>query len=189
MREPVSIPIAGERRYTDSTTATSEDVDQFVWEHPDMTILFSAGNDGIDDNTFGNADGVVDLDSIGSPATAKNCITVGASENNRPSLGTKPTNFTWGPNFGYPAAPILSDYVSDNINGMAAFSSRGPDERPSYIARYCCSGNQHHQHQISTWRSAQILGRLQQQLRLHGRHLDVCSTHSRRCCSGSGVLH
>ena len=46
-----------------------------------MVITFSAGNEGID----ANADGVVDNDSIGSPATAKNVITIGASENQRPS--------------------------------------------------------------------------------------------------------
>ncbi len=42
-----------------------------------MTISFSAGNSGED----ANANGVVDNDSIGAPATAKNVITVGASEN------------------------------------------------------------------------------------------------------------
>ncbi|MFN8405678.1 MAG: hypothetical protein U0V48_19310 [Anaerolineales bacterium] len=30
-----------------------------------------------------NSDGVIDNDSIGSPATAKNVLTVGASENQR----------------------------------------------------------------------------------------------------------
>ena len=44
-----------------------------------MTVTFSAGNEGID----ANGDGGVDDDSIGSPATAKNVISVGASENDR----------------------------------------------------------------------------------------------------------
>ncbi len=47
-----------------------------MWDHKDFLILFSAGNDGAD----ADGDGVVDLSSIGSPATAKNCLTVGASE-------------------------------------------------------------------------------------------------------------
>lgn len=60
-------------------TADSANTDSFVWTNRDMTITFSAGNAGKDTN----ADGIVDNDSIGSPATAKNVITVGASENER----------------------------------------------------------------------------------------------------------
>lgn len=58
----------------------AQQVDQFVWEHRDLAICFAAGNDGIDID--GN--GFIDYGSIGSPGTAKNCITVGATENNRP---------------------------------------------------------------------------------------------------------
>lgn len=98
-------------------TANSSEVDQFAWHHPDMLILFAAGNDGVD----ANRDGVVDLDSINSPATAKNVLTVGATENNRPTL---PQN-VWGlPR--HPTLPILNDLKADNPQGMAAFSSRGP---------------------------------------------------------------
>lgn len=60
-------------------TLDSANTDDFIWDNPDMTITFSAGNDGIDANN----NGVVDNDSTGSPATAKNVITVGASENER----------------------------------------------------------------------------------------------------------
>ena len=107
-------------------TSFSEDVDQFVWDNKDFLILFSAGNEGVDED----GDGVIDLRSMGSPATAKNCITVGASENNRPN-GSTPTpgiNNTWGgiKPFDYPANPINSDHVSNDATGMAAFSSRGP---------------------------------------------------------------
>ncbi|UCE64345.1 MAG: S8 family serine peptidase, partial [Nitrospirota bacterium] len=100
-------------------TSFSEDVDQFVWDNKDFLILFSAGNDGVDED----GDGVIDLRSMGSPATAKNCITVGASENNRPS-GSTPTpgiNGNWGI-----GPPFNTDHVSDDATGMAAFSSRGP---------------------------------------------------------------
>ncbi len=48
-----------------------------------MTITFSAGNSGED----ANGDGTVDSDSIGAPATAKNVITVGASENQWSTAG------------------------------------------------------------------------------------------------------
>jgi hypothetical protein len=99
-------------------TSSSEDVDEFVWDHPDFTILFAAGNAGIDNN----ADGVVDLYSMGSPGTAKNCITVGATENDRPSISDEWGDF-WPTKF--PANPIHSDRIADDPDGMAAFSSRG----------------------------------------------------------------
>ncbi|MEZ4642907.1 MAG: S8 family serine peptidase [Chloroflexota bacterium] len=99
-------------------TSSARDVDEFTWDHPDMLILYSAGNDGADVNT----NGVVDLDSIGSPGTAKNALTVGASENNRPSLTT-----TYGAFSAFVSAPdpLFSDRYADDVNGMAAFSSRG----------------------------------------------------------------
>ncbi len=99
--------------------ATSEQLDQFAWNHKDMIITFSAGNNGVD----ADRDGVVDLDSLSSPATAKNCITVGATESD-----INVTNFTWGEGWAdeYPAEPIKSDSLDDNRDGMAAFSSRGP---------------------------------------------------------------
>ena len=83
-------------------------------EYTNMTILFSAGNSGAD----ANLNGEVDFDSLGNPATAKNVFTVGASENNRPSL-----NYVWGSSYG---SPINNDLRADNISGMAPFSSRGP---------------------------------------------------------------
>jgi hypothetical protein len=87
-----------------------------------MTILFAAGNDGYDSD----GDGVIDATSIGQPATAKNCISVGASESYRPPFSGWGglANDTWDI-FGYFADPIASDYISDNPSGMAAFSSRG----------------------------------------------------------------
>ncbi len=93
----------------------SEDVDTFVWEHPDMLILFAAGNAGRD----ADGDSVVDPDSVFPPGTCKNCLTVGASENDRPALPN-----TWWP-LGY-GAVIAADLTADAASGMAAFSSRGP---------------------------------------------------------------
>ena len=57
----------------------SADADEFIWNHPDMAITFAAGNAGMD----ANADGIVDPGSVAAPATAKNILTVGASENDR----------------------------------------------------------------------------------------------------------
>jgi len=93
--------------------------DAFVWNNKDMVILLAAGNEGIDNNS----DGVVDSDSIGSPGTAKNVITVGASENFRPTFSS-PYGVNWPSDF--PTNPLYSDKMADNPDGMVAFSSRGP---------------------------------------------------------------
>ncbi len=102
-------------------TLQSQQVDAFAWNHRDMVLVFSAGNHGVD----ANANGVVDLGSIYSPASAKNCIAVGASENLRLSGGRQTS---YGANWpsDFPVDPIKTDLMSNNINGMAAFSSRGP---------------------------------------------------------------
>lgn len=110
----------------------AQNLDKFTWNNKDMVITFSAGNSGIDSN----GDGIVDADSIGSPGTAKNCITVGASESYRPDFqfgyGTtteicepSPT-WGWGWPSDFPTDPVYGDAMADNANGMGAFSSRGP---------------------------------------------------------------
>ena len=116
----------------------SERVDQAMWNNKDLLVLFSAGNDGTD----ADSNGVVDPDSIGSPGTAKNVITVGASENIRASGGYNPGGDCgswggcWPDDFSH--LPIANDRLSDNANGMAAFSSRGPTDdgrvKPDIVA-------------------------------------------------------
>jgi len=106
----------------------SQNVDLFSWNNPTFTILFAAGNDGVDVNT---SNGVVDLSSIGSPGTAKNCITVGATENNRPSPFNSGSWGTYWPN-DFPNDPIRNDPTANNPVGMAAFSSRGPTSDGRY---------------------------------------------------------
>jgi subtilisin family serine protease len=116
----------------------SQQVDQAAWEHKDMLILYSAGNSGVD----ANGDGVIDPDSIGQPGTAKNVITIGASENLRASGGYNPGGpcASWGDCWPskYGAAPLAGDRPSDDANGMAAFSSRGPADdgriKPDLVA-------------------------------------------------------
>jgi hypothetical protein len=133
-------------------TADSAYADEFVWNNRDMVITFSAGNSGTD----ANANGVVDNDSIGSPATAKNVITIGASENDRQgnyqcdasltytshdayqtgqtcnSMGGNQANFlgTWGQRYpdDFPAAPLANDVTAGNQEQMASWSSRGPTD-------------------------------------------------------------
>ena len=120
-------------------TADSANTDDFIWNHRDMTITFSAGNAGVD----ANSDGVIDSGSMGAPATAKNVISVGASENDRQghyecdasltytncaAQGAFNTIFTYGAAWptDYPANPIKNDPSAGNADQMAAFSSRGP---------------------------------------------------------------
>jgi serine protease AprX len=107
--------------------ASSAEIDTFVWQHPDLVICFSAGNDGTDQvvNTSGSqgADGVVDLGSVGQYASAKNCIAVGASESVREEM--KVIWGKWWPS-DFSKDPVAGDKLANNKNGMAAFSSRGP---------------------------------------------------------------
>ncbi len=120
----------GVRIHSNSWGHDVDDYDQFarsldkvVWENPDLVILVAAGNSGEDLDQ----DGVIDSASLGSPSIAKNCITVGASENYVLEGGiqkmwgkTRDGQKKWG------TEPIASDMISDNPNGIAAFSSRGP---------------------------------------------------------------
>ena len=76
----------------DSYDQQASDADNVTWLHKDYIVLFAAGNSGPNSQT------------LGSPGTAKNVITVGASENYRPNYGD----------------------MADNLNEMADFSSRGP---------------------------------------------------------------
>lgn len=139
-------------------TANSRQVDQFVWKKRDMTVTFSNGNSGVDNNN----DGVVDLGSVGAPATAKNVISVGASENDRQghwecdtSLGYQSHDLyqpnktcndmggqnilgTAGQRWGFTANPLKDDVSAGNAEQMAPFSSRGPADdgriKPDLVA-------------------------------------------------------
>jgi PGF-pre-PGF domain-containing protein len=114
-------------------TIISRDLDLFMWNHPDMLILMAAGNKGVDSDS----DGIIDLDSICSPATAKNCISVGASENIRSDKLDSYSTLING-NTRFPSYPINSDKMANNTEGLAAFSSRGPTDdgriKPDVVA-------------------------------------------------------
>ena len=95
-------------------------LDQFVWDHPAMCIVVAAGNDGTD----ADSDGQINLGSVTSPGTAKNCITVGACENLRHNFDGE-TYGGWWPR-DYPAAPYHVAPMADDPDQVVAFSSRGP---------------------------------------------------------------
>jgi subtilisin family serine protease len=107
-------------------TVNSVEVDDFVWKNKDMLLVFSAGNDGNAVNPVNVPAGFPDFLSIGSPASAKNVLTVGASRSTRTAGGY--AAFSYGvvwPQF-FPNPPLNSDNVSGNSNALACFSSRGP---------------------------------------------------------------
>jgi len=125
-------------------TVASQNIDKFIWDHKDAVILFAAGNEGKDIDINGNSDGVIDVDSLRPEATSKNCITVGASENNRATGGINPDprvlKYTYGDIWpqDFPKDPIKTDRLSNDPEGMVAFSSRGPTDdgriKPDVVA-------------------------------------------------------
>lgn len=99
--------------------SNSREIDDFVWKHRDFVICFSAGNEGSD----ADGNGRVNERSTTAPGTAKNCVTVGASENLRPEINE--TYGSWWPH-DFPVNPIKNDQMADDSEGMVAFSGRGP---------------------------------------------------------------
>lgn len=106
---------------------TARETDRFIRAFPDMVGVFITQNSGRD----ANGDGIADMGTATPPGTAKNIISVGASESLRASGGFNPGSplcSTWGTCFPglFPANPINTDRPSNNANGIAAFSGRGP---------------------------------------------------------------
>ena len=91
------------------------ELDTFVGNRKILQYIV-AGNDGSD----ANSDGKIDLTSVTSPGTAKNCITVGASENQRPEFVTE-SYFKWWPSTDYPVSPIKDDPITDSTTDVVAF--------------------------------------------------------------------
>ena len=99
----------------------AESVDRFVWENRDFLIVFAIGNDGKEVLAGGNT---IALGSITPPATAKNCVTVGACENDRPNEFTVTYGQWWPDDFPNPG--ISTDAMTNFVTDLVAFSSRGP---------------------------------------------------------------
>jgi subtilisin family serine protease len=130
-------------------------VDDFIWHHPEMTITYSAGNSGDDFDHDGYVDTAVTSGPderyyLSTPATAKNLITVGASENDRQGhyecdpIATFCTGineifwYGWAWPLEFDIGPIASDLTAGNAEQMAGFSSRGPTKdnriKPDIVA-------------------------------------------------------
>lgn len=108
-------------------------VDELMFKYPELLLVFAAGNSGTDKN----GDGKIDPTSIGAPATAKNVLSVGASKNFILEGGRQKTMKELNAK-SWPAEPLASSRLSDNPNGMAAFSSVGPTKdgriKPDVVA-------------------------------------------------------
>ena len=101
--------------------AAARAVDAFVQAHPDVLVVAAAGNAAVD---LQPADGVADGGSVGSPATAKNALAVGAAEG-RTDVA-RVWRDSWPEDFA--VEPIALDRMAqaDGPQGLAAFSGRGP---------------------------------------------------------------
>jgi serine protease AprX len=111
-------------------TVDSNDVDAYAAKRRDMLIVVAAGNEGTAANPFNSAPGFVDWLSIGSPASCKNALTVGAARTQRTTGGLSKRTYgsTWPGDF--PKPPIAEQRLSGDSECLAAFSSRGPcDDR------------------------------------------------------------
>lgn len=119
-------------------TVNADEVDDFVYRQRDMLVVVAAGNEGKSVGNLNALKGVVDWLSIGSPATAKNGLTVGASRSDRTDGPTASVEWRdWWPK-DFPDLPISNELISGDPNGMAAFSSRGPSDdrriKPDLVA-------------------------------------------------------
>lgn len=113
-----------------SYTVDSMDVDEYVSKRRDMLVVIAAGNEGTAAANINAGDGFVDWLSLGSPATSKNALTVGAARSSRSTGGLSELTYgrCWPGN--YPRPPISAELVSGDPEALAAFSSRGPcDDR------------------------------------------------------------
>lgn len=106
--------------------ASSNQLDDFVWRNPDMTIVIAAGNSGQDRTTRTPV-----YNSIATPGSAKNAITVGASENNRPdrgALGDNPAEIASFSSRGWAAdGRVKPDLVAPGTWVLSTKSSRAPE--------------------------------------------------------------
>ncbi|MGB1461289.1 MAG: S8 family serine peptidase [Candidatus Thalassarchaeaceae archaeon] len=129
-------------------SATTESLDTAAHQYQDLTILFSMGNDGRDcvgssfatDESDPDGDGThqfpahpycasgkngeINLGILNQQASAKNIISVGASETQRQGTGLNVFDTYYGGAFY--GAPILNEYDSDDPDGVWGRSNRGP---------------------------------------------------------------
>ncbi|MCK5773017.1 MAG: S8 family serine peptidase, partial [Thermoplasmata archaeon] len=102
------------------TSIKSWHIDNFVWGHSNMTILFSAGNKGPAQYT------------VSTQSSSKNVISVGASENYRPNLSSSANNISQMASFSsrgyvYNDGRVKPDVVAPGTYILSTRSSLIPD--------------------------------------------------------------
>ncbi len=110
-------------------THDSYEVDEFVYNNPDCLLIFAAGNEGAQPPELDDL-GRIGYNTLRSPATAKNALTVGACCSPRqdgPFQGKTWSKFPKGPQ----KPKVADEPICGDLDYVAAFSSRGPtdDER------------------------------------------------------------
>jgi serine protease AprX len=104
-------------KYLGDYEVYGEQIDQFVWDHPEVVVVVAAGNEGA------AGAGKYEPTTVGVPATAKNILAVGACASDRPEFGLSWGEFN-GSKFG--SAPVSDDPVAGDSTRIAALSGRGP---------------------------------------------------------------
>ena len=112
------------------TPIDTQPVDRWCFDNPEVLVLFAAGNNEAD--TAAGGDGALDASTLMCEATAKNALTVGASESlrndggwrdsYRTRYGTRYNNAAFNASAGAAAGSFS---WSDNASQIALFSDRG----------------------------------------------------------------
>ncbi|MFL6232378.1 MAG: S8 family serine peptidase, partial [Thermoanaerobaculia bacterium] len=101
----------------------AESIDQFVLDNPGVLVVVAAGNSGTAKQGF------PDFNTLGTPAAAKNVITVGACLSDRAGFTTTWSQYNSGAFAGAPVGPGL---LTGPPIISAALSSRGPTDYDSF---------------------------------------------------------
>lgn len=106
-------------------------VDQFIYDNPEILVVVAAGNEG------NASQGTLEYATLGSPATAKNALTVGAISGKR----TQPViKLTWGARYpaNFPKPPQSVYPMMSAGEEPALTSSSGPSDynsiKPEVVA-------------------------------------------------------
>ena len=125
------------RRRACPTTQSAREIDDFVWNHPDLVICFAAGNDGDRRQRRRRRR----PGSVGSRGGGQE-LHHGRRQREQPARDSASSTYgSLGPS-DFPSRPIHDDRMANDPEGMAAFSSRGPTQegrfKPDVVAPGTC---------------------------------------------------
>ena len=118
-------------------TNDSYEADLFLHENPDAVVLFAAGNAGSDVD----ADRSGDPRTLYAPASAKNVLSIGATEGGAVGVGMRGQWGDFDPSSSrYRAAADRADAVSGDPDRLALLSSAGPTADGRIKPELCAPG-------------------------------------------------